>query len=559
MIHWVLRLGLAAVVLGQLAAQPTLILKNGRVWTGVAQQPWAEAVAITGPRISAVGGPEVAKLAGPRTRVIDAGGRFIMPGFNDSHAHFLSGSRGLKEVDLTGACTLEEMQKRVREYAEKFPALPWITGSGWEYFCFPEDRLARKEDLDAAVWDRPVFIRAYDGHAGWANSRALRIGEVGRMSYAGFGEVERDALTGEPTGYLKEGAMTLVTRHIPKPARAASLAAIEEGFRLAASLGITSVQNASGDAETVALFDDVRRRGKQTARMAFAISVDKRDAPLNDYAALKRLYADEMLRVVGIKIMLDGVIEGYTAALLDPYADRATNGETSWTAEEFNEMCVRADRLGLQIYTHAIGDRAVRMALDGYEFAVRKNGLRFHQTHKDRRFRIEHIEVVHPKDIPRFGQIGVLAVMQPIHADPGTVDVWSRAVGQKRLPQAFAWRSLERAGARLAFGSDWPASLSVDPWRGIHNAVNRRSIDGRPEGGWIPKERVTLESAMRAYTIGGAVASFEEGVKGQLAPGLLADVVVLSQDPTKVNPLRLHETRVVTTVFNGRVVYDNRR
>jgi predicted amidohydrolase YtcJ len=544
----------------QLLAQPTLILKNGRVWTGVLQQPWAEAVAITGQRITAVGGAEVARLAGPRTRVIDLAGRFAMPGFNDAHVHFLSGSRGLKEVDLTGACTLDDMQKRIRDYAERHPALPWITGSGWEYFCFPEDRLARKEDLDLAVKDRPVFIRAYDGHAGWANSRALRIGEVGRTSYAGFGEVERDALTGEPTGYLKEGAMTLVTRHIPKPTREANVAALEDGFRLAASLGVTSMQNASGDADTIALFDEIRKRGKQTARMSFAISVYKRDAPLNDYAALKRLYSDEMLRVVGIKMMLDGVIEGHTAAMLDPYTDQpSTSGETSWTADDYNEMCVRADRLGLQIYTHAIGDRAVRMALDGFEMAVRKNGLRFHQTHKDRRFRVEHIETIHPSDIPRFGQIGVLAVMQPIHADPGTVDVWSKAVGPKRVSHAFPWRSLERAGARIAFSSDWPASLSFDPLRGIHNAVNRRTIDGRPENGWIPKERVSLETALRAYTAGAALASFEEAQKGQLSPGMLADIVVLSQDLFKINPMKIHETRVVTTVFNGRVVYDNRR
>ena len=552
MIRWLLCLSVAAVAF----AQPGLIFKNGRVWTGAPRQPWASAVAMTGSRITAVGGSEVMRLAGPKTRVIDLDGKFAMPGFNDSHVHLLAGARGLKEVDLTGACTVEEMQKRIRDYAESHPQRDWITGSGWEYGCFPEGQRARKEDLDAAVRDRPAFIRAYDGHAAWANSRALRIGEVGRSNFTGFGEVERDALTGEPTGYLKEGAMSLVSRHIPKPTREANLAALEEGYKLAASLGVTSMQNASGDAETVALYDEARKRGKQTARVSFAISVGNKDAPLNDYAALKRQYSDDTLRVVGIKMMLDGVIEGHTAAMLANYADRpSTNGEPNWTAEDYNDMCVRADRLGLQIYTHAIGDRAVRMALDGFELAVKRNGLRFHQTHKDRRFRIEHIEVVHPADIPRFTQIGVLAVMQPIHADPGTVDVWSKAVGLKRLPQAFAWRSLERAGARVTFGSDWPACISFDPMRGIHNAVNRRTIDGKPENGWIPTERVSLEMALRAYTAAGALASFEEAQKGRLAPGMLADMIVLSQDPFKIDPMKLHETRVLTTVFDGRIVY----
>ena len=552
MIRWLICLSVAAVAF----AQPSLIFKNGRVWTGAPLQPWASAVAMTGSRITAVGGREIARLAGPKTRVIDLDGKFAMPGFNDSHVHFLGGARGLKEIDLTGACTVEEMQKRIRDYAESHPQLDWITGSGWEYACFPEGQRARKEDLDAAIRDRPAFIRAYDGHAAWANSRALRIGEVGRSNFTGFGEVERDALTGEPTGYLKEGAMSLVSRHIPKPTREANLAALEEGYKLAASLGVTSLQNASGDAETVALYDEVRKRGKQTARVSFAISVGNKDAPLNGYAALKRQYSDDTLRVVGIKMMLDGVIEGYTAAMLAPYADRpSTNGETNWTAEDYNDMCVRADRLGLQIYTHAIGDRAVRMALDGFEMAVRRNGLRFHQTHKDRRFRIEHIEVVHPADIPRFAQIGVLAVMQPIHADPGTVEVWSKAVGLKRLPRAFAWRTLERAGARVTFGSDWPACISFDPLRGIHNAVNRRTMDGKPENGWIPTERVSLEMALRAYTAAGALASFEEAQKGRLAPGMLADLVVLSQDPFKIDSMKLHETRVLTTVFDGRIVY----
>ncbi len=555
MFRWIWILSLVGAAVGQ----PTLIVKNGRVWTGSPQRPWVSAVAVTGKTITAIGGDELARAAGPKTRVIDAGGKFVMPGFNDAHLHLLEGARGLREVDLTGACTMDEMQRRIREYAERNPQAEWILGTGWQYTCFADDRRARKEDLDAAVRDRPAFLRAYDGHAGWANSRALRLAEVGRADFRGFGEVERDALTGEPTGYLKENAMSLVERHIPEPTRQAKLRTLEEGFRLATSLGITSMQIAGGSQEELELFDELRRKGKQTARVSYAISVERREAPLNDYAALRRQYSDAMLRVSGIKIMLDGVIEGYTAAMLQPYAGRGNQrGETKWTVEDFNEMCVRADRLGLQIATHAIGDRAVRVALDGYENAVRRNGLRFHQTRTDRRFRIEHIETVSALDVPRFGQIGVIASMQPIHADPDTVDVWARAVGPSRLPRAFAWRELQRAGARVTFGSDWPACISFDPIRGLHSAVNRRTVDGRPEGGWVANQALTVEAALQAYTGAGAVASYEESEKGKLLPGMWADLVVLSQDPFRVDPMKLHETRVLTTVFDGRVVYSRR-
>lgn len=543
-----------------LAAQtkPTLILRHGRLWTANPQQPWAEAVAITGKRITAIGSDAViSKLAGPRTQVIDLEGRLAIPGFNDAHIHFLGGARGLRQIDLTGACTLEEMQKRIREFADKHPQAEWITGSGWEYYCFPAGRVARKEDLDAAVKDKAVFISSYDGHSGWANSKALRIGEVARAEFKGFGEVEKDPLTGEPTGYLKEGATGLVRRHIPRPTRAQDLADLETGLKLAASLGITSLQNASGSPDELSLYEELLQQGKLTARVGMVMSVGRKDAPLTDFAQIERKYFQhDMLRVPGIKLMLDGVIESHTAALLEPYSDDPNlTGEPNWTADDFNDVVLRADRLGLQIWTHAIGDRAVRMALDAYENATRRNAGRYHLVRKDRRYRVEHIETIHPTDLPRFAKLGVLPVMQPIHADPGTVEVWSKAVGPERLKLAFAWRAFERAGARLVFSSDWPACISVNPIRGIHNAVNRRTIDGKPAGGWTPEHRVSLESALRAYTTMAALASFEEASKGRLAPGYLADLAVLSQDLFKIDPVKIHETKVVTTIFDGRVIY----
>lgn len=554
-------LGLTLLAIGVSLAQttpPTLILRNGRIWTADPAQPFAQAVAITANRITAVGSNiNISRLASPRTQVIDLQGRLAIPGFNDAHIHFLGGSRGLRQIDLTGACTLEAMQTRIREYADRHPTAEWITGTGWEYNCFPPDRIARKEDLDAVVKDKPVFISSYDGHSGWANTRALRIGEVARTTFEGFGEVERDPLNGEPTGYLKENATSLVRRHIPRPTRAQSLADLEAGMRLAASYGITSIQNQSGSPEELGLYEELARTGKLNIRASIAMSVSRKDAPLTDYAQIERSHnSSNLLRVPGIKIMLDGVIESHTAAMLQPYFDGTdSSGSPAWAAEDYNDLVLRADRLGLQISTHAIGDRAVRMALDAYENATRRNAGRYHLVRKDRRYRIEHIETIHPSDLPRFARAGVLAVMQPIHADPATVDVWSRAVGPDRLKYAFPWRALEKAGARLVFASDWPACISVNPIRGLHNAVNRRTIDGKPPSGWIPEQRVSLDTALRGFTLMGAVASFEESSKGRLAPGYLADIAVLSQDLFKIDPMRIHETTVVMTVFDGRIIY----
>jgi predicted amidohydrolase YtcJ len=543
-----------------LVAQPTLILTNGRIWTGIASPKFAEAIAITGSTVSHVGtAGAIAKMAGPSTRVIDLKGRFAMPGFNDAHIHFLGGSLGLREVDLTGACTIEEMQRRIRVYAEQNPDVEWITGSGWEYSCFPANRLARKEDLDLAVRDKPALIRAYDGHSSWVNSKALRISEITRETpFAGFGEIEKDAKTGEPTGFLKEGATGLVSRHVPKATHAMRLAALERGYKLLAQLGITSIQNASGNADELALYEEVMRAGKMTARTGIVMGTSSKDAPFADWALLKKKYATGPLRVHGVKFMLDGVIESHTAAMLEPYSDGTEGtGPLNWKVEDYKEAVTRADRLGLQIYTHAIGDRAVRTALDAYEYAVQRNGPRFHLNQRDRRFRIEHIETVSPADVPRFAVLNTMAVMQPIHADPGTVDVWSKAVGPARLKTAFAWRTLHNAGARVVFSSDWPACISLDPIRGLHNAVNRRTTDGRPAGGWLPEQAVSVETALRAYTSGGAAASFEERSKGTIEPGRVADIVVLTQDVTRIEPIKLHETRVAMTVFDGRVIFEN--
>jgi hypothetical protein len=532
-----------------------LALINGRFWTGVAESPWAEATAISNQRIIRVGtGAEIRELVGAKTQVIDLKGHLAAPGFNDAHIHFLGGALGLTEIDLTGARSLKAMQERVAEFARKNPDAKWITGRGWEYAWLPDGRLPRRGDLDVIVKDRPVFLRAYDGHTAWANSQALKEAGITRETkFQGFGEIVREPETGEPTGALKEGAQSLIARLIPEPSREQKLSALRQGMKLAASLGLTSIQNASGSPEEWSLYEELLSRGELTLRvsMAFSVSPNLTQERLDQFIALReQRRADPMLRAGAAKILIDGVIESHTAAMLEPYSDKTeTRGEAAHSAEQYNNLVERLDRAGFQIYTHAIGDRGVRMALDAYERAQRIN-QRLNPRH-----RIEHIEVISRQDIPRFAALGVMASMEPIHADPDTVEVWSRAVGPERIRRAFAWGDLARSGAALVYSSDWPACISLDPIRGLHNAVNRRTTDGKPKAGWIPEQRVSLQQALRAYTATGAYASFEEAIKGKLAPGMLADVIVFSEDLFRIEPIRIHETRVVMTVFDGRVIY----
>jgi predicted amidohydrolase YtcJ len=527
-------------------SQVTLVIENGRVWTGDPAKPWAEAIAIAGERIQAVGtNAAIRKLATKTTERIDAKGRLVTPGFNDAHVHFLGGSQRLTEVDLTGVCNVREMQAKIKDWAASHPNSKWVVGGGWEYFCFPGG-LPRKEDLDAAVKDRPAIISAYDGHTTWVNSKALEMAGISKdTKWTSFGEIVKDPATGEPTGALKEGASGPVRRLVPRTTREDSLAALYKGMAYAASLGITSLQNASGSRDELGLWEEVGKSGKQTLRVALAMSIPAQSGSCSTLADVKGKYTGPLLRTAAVKFVLDGVIESHTAAMLEPYSDGARDkGTLAWDEAKYKAAVAECESLGWQPYTHAIGDRSVRVALDAYEASGAKM-----------RPRIEHIEIIHPNDVARFGKIGVTASMEPIHADPATVEVWSKAVGPERLPLSFAWRSLEKAGAKMLFSSDWPASISLDPIRGIHNAVNRKTTDGKPAGGWLPEQRVSVETALRGYTTVGAWSEFLEKEKGMIAPGMLADVLILSQDLFRVAPEKIHETKVDTTVFNGKVIY----
>jgi hypothetical protein len=549
-----------AIAPGAAATAPepaTLILTGGRVWTGDPARPWAQAVAVRGDRIVAVGADrDVLARADAKTERIDLAGRFAMPGINDAHIHFLRGCQRLFQVDLNGADSLEEMQRRVARFARETPPIsaenPWVLGFGWQYSSLPGGRLPTRQDLDAAVPDRPVYLAAYDGHTGWANTRALQLAGVTKETkYDGWGEILRDA-SGEATGVFKEQAQTVITNTIPAATHEHQREALRRGLALAASLGITSIQNAHGTPEEVELFREARDAGELTLRVGVAQTLRPpvTRKQVEDIAALAARYRSGPLRVGAVKLVVDGVIETHTALMLAPYSDDpTTKGLPAWTQEHLNEVVGWADQAGLQIYIHAIGDGGVRLSLDAYAQARRTNSVH------DARYRIEHLETIDAADVPRFKELGVLASMMPIHADPGTIDVWARAAGPERSSRAFAWRLMQQAGAFLVFGSDWPSTLSVDPWRGLHCAVNRQTAEGHPPGGWLPEHRVSVETALATYTSGGAYAEFQEKEKGVLAPGMAADLVVLSANPFELAPKDLHTLRPYVTLAAGRVVY----
>jgi hypothetical protein len=537
-----------------------LLLLNGHIYTGTSVQPWAKAMAIRGERILAVGEErEIRTFQGPRTIVIDLGGRMAMPGIIDSHIHFLDGSLAMDQLNLDDAYTIAEIQRRVREFAAAHPERPWLLGRGWLYDAFKPSGLPSRRLLDEIVPERPVVIECYDGHSLWVNSRALALAGVDkntpdpRQGSVIVGTIVRDPTTGEATGVLKEEAMEIVRHLIPQPSREEKLRAIRAGLRKANRHGLTSVVNASGSIEEMELYDELRKKAELTVRMTTALMMEPRlsEKTIAMYEEGRRRFHDEWVRGGVIKAFMDGVVESHTAAMLEPYSDDPKlSGSLNYTPEQFRDNVVELDRRHFQVITHAIGDRAVRTALDAYLVADHINGSR------DRRFRIEHIENINPEDIARFGRLGVIASMQPYHCypEPNLFNIWARNIGPRRLPYSFAWHDLAAAGARLAFGSDWPV-VSLDPFIGIQNAVTRQDWSGQPPEGFVSAQKVTLNQALAAYTRDGAFAEFEEDQKGTLEPGKLADVVVLSQDLFAVHPLEIRKTHVVLTIVGGKIVY----
>lgn len=541
-----------------------VIVTNARVYTVNSKQPWADAVAIRGDRIVAVGtAAEVKSHHTKNTRVIDAGGRLVLPGFTDCHIHFLDGSLSLQRPQLDDAKDIPEIQRRVKAYAEAHPTQPWVLGRGWTYPAVGATNLPDKKYLDEIVPDRPVYLEAFDGHTWWANSKALQLAGISRQTpNPPGGEFVRDA-AGEPTGAVKEdSADAVMEKAIPAPSRDEQLAAYRAGFKEANRMGLVRAHSPGGvgvalsDAQSVDVLDELRKSGDLTVRMYLgyrAMPPTITPAQWQEIEDLRRKYHDEWISAGAVKFFMDGVVEGHTAAMIAPYSDDPKlSGDLLWDAKEYRRLVGELDKRGIQIFTHAIGDRAVRLTLDAYEDAARANGT------SDRRHRIEHIETITAEDIPRFGKLGVIASFQPLHAypDDDTLLVWARNVGSERTQRAWAWRSVAASGGTLAFGSDWPI-VTLNPWVGVQNALTRQTNEGNPPGGFVPKERISLEQAIRGYTLNAAIAGHREVEEGSLEPGKLADLIIVSQDLFRIEPTDIGKTEVLLTMVGGKIVYQS--
>ena len=531
-----------------------LVVYNAKIYTADGSAGFHEAVAVRGNKILRVGSNrDIKRLARRTTTLIDAHGGAVLPGFNDSHLHVISGGLGLNEANLHGEKTLADLQAVVRDFAAAHPDRPWVTGRGWSYVAIPGGMPTRQQ-LDEAVADRPVVMDCYDGHTAWVNTKALQLAGITRKTPDPTGGViVRDPKTGEPTGALKESAQELVSKLVPKPTREDKLAAIQAAIAEAHQYGVTSVQNAGSAPEDLELFDSLRRSGALTLRVYSALSVQPgfTEADADRFGEVWRKYGDDpLLKTGAVKLFIDGVIESHTAVMLEPYANKATKGTPEWSPEEFDRVISMLDRRGWQIWVHAIGDGGVRMTLDAYERAASANPA----PERGRRHRIEHIETVDAADIPRFGSLGVIASQQPYHGTPDDLGVWIPNIGEARASRGWAYGSIRAAGGHIAFGSDWSV-VSLDPRIELHTAVNRTSLEGTPVGGWLPEQKIPLAAAIDAYTTGAAYASFDDRRKGSLVPGMLADLVILSTDIFANPPERLLDAQVNTTIFDGKVIY----
>lgn len=551
----------------------SLILVNGKVFKGDARGTVAESVAVDGRRIVAVGTTREIESRYAGARRIDLKGRLVTAGFNDAHLHFLNGGLALFRVDLNGARTLAEAKRRVAEKARELPEGAWLLGRGWDQTLWG-GQWPTKEALDEAAPRNPVFVQRVDGHTSWANSLALSLANVTRAtSSPEGGEVVRDE-RGEPTGILKETAGSLVARVVPAPTREEKMRAIERALAEARRYGITSVSDSISGYDTLALYRELLAQDKLTVRVAewldFNDTIETLKRQREEFGALK---VDPLrIRITAVKGYVDGTLGSRTAAMLAPFDDDPHNsGIPRMTAEQLNTKVSALDAAGFQVTLHAIGDRANHMALDAYERAWKQNG-----PHRDQyraagysgwrddisdaafrlRHRVEHAQVVAPSDFARFRDLGVIASMQPSHAISDKR--WAQArLGEYRVLGAYSWHTFMAHGVRVPFGTDWPIE-PINPYLGLYAAVTRQSTEGEPAGGWWPEERISIEDAIRNYTAEGAYASFEEREKGQIAAGMLADLVVHSKDLLSIAPAEILKAEAEMTIFDGRVVYERK-
>ena len=544
---------IAAVVLMTACAPdtpaPDRILLNGLIWTGDSTRPAATAIALRGDSIVAVGfDADIEALAGEATRVENLEGRRVVPGFHDAHWHLPT----RRTADLTGAPNVDSLVSRLRAFAATLPDSAWITGRGWTPDMFPANT-ATSAALDLAFPDRPVLLTDRDGHQSLANQVALRLAGINRSSIAPPGGAIDRARDGTPTGLLRETAAAPVRERIPPPSADEVYTALQETMAAAARDGLTALQIANGlnEAEEEAF---ARALAEGTLRTRFRIAVPfvplPSDSALSEWTARRDRDRGPLLRHGIAKGMLDGTVDARSAAMLAPYAVGGGTGLPRWSLDTLVETLARYDSAGLQVELHAIGDAAIRQALDAYEAVARRNGPR------DRRHRIEHLEVPDPADIPRFKALGVIASTQAVFASPDATALQNYVplLGPERAARAMPFKALDDAGAVQAFGSDYPV-FPMSPILGMQMAVFRQLADGTPEGGWEPQHRISVEAALRHYTRDAAYAAFREREIGILAPGMLADLVVLSDDILDGTLATFTRARPVLTIMGGRDTY----
>ena len=525
---------------------PDLIIINANVHTVDPARPAAEGVAVCGERIARVGTTaEVRQLAGPRTRVIDAEGRLLLPGFNDAHVHLISGADELVGVDLRPATSEQAFTLLLAEFAKRQPKGRWIQGGYWDHEAWPSHALPTHALIDAVTPDNPVFVQRLDGHMGVANALAMKLAGITRdVKSPDGGTIVRDS-AGEPTGVFKDNAMDLVTKAIPADTLDETMDKARAALKHAASLGVTTIQDITDSATQVRAYQALRARGELTARI---YSIQNHGIEGLAAAGLSTGFGDDWIRIGGLKLFADGSMGSGTAAFFEPYTDDpSTSGLLLQPPADLERAIFAADAAGFQVVVHAIGDRANAIVLDAIEKLERERGPR------DRRPRIEHAQGVRASDKTRFRALGVIASIQPSHCIDDMR--WAeKRIGRDRSRIAYNFKSFVDAGARIAFGTDWYVE-PLNPMLGLYAAVTRQSPDGMPPGGWFPDEKITMAQAVEYYTLGSAYAEFAEKDKGSITEGKLADMVLLSRDLFSIPAREILDTKPVLTIAGGRIVH----
>lgn len=545
----------SVVLLGQNQAQSKpaadLIITNAKIWTVDKSQPTAQALAVLGDRIVAVGSNAIIDAwRGLNTHVIDAGGKLLLPGFNDAHVHFVSGGMQLTNIQLNDATSPEEFARRIGERAKITPKGEWILGGNWDETKWSPPNIPTRELIDALTPDTPVFVSRYDGHMGLANSLALKLaGITAKTPDPPGGTIVRDP-QGNPTGALKDAATDYIDKVVPPLSHEQRVKIVKRALAHAASLGVTSVQHMVASYEDIAVYSELLQRGELTTRIYAAPLITHVD----DQAKLGigRAFGGPYLRIGALKAFADGSLGSGTAYFYEPFLNQGNNrgllSDEMHPVSLMRDRYMQADAAGLQICTHAIGDEGISTILDLYADIIKAHG------ESDRRLRIEHAQHMAAKDFERFAQLHVIASVQPYHAiDDGRFA--ESKIGHDRASRTYAFRTFLDHGVRLAFGTDWEVA-PLNPMLGLYAAVTRATLDGKNPNGWFPEQKLTVAESVEAYTMGSAYAEFQEKEKGSITPGKLADMVLLSDDIFSIAPEKIRDVKVLKTFVGGNLVFD---